>query len=214
MFGVRAFKEDPILFLLTLAGAASSIAALLLHLAGLVRMPYTLSFVTVPGVVLLLCIRIWARRAGRDQILGRLEAGFVAGVIGLVVYNLARWVVGSLLTVKTSPFYSIYIFGSLITDGPRDSVAAAVFGWAYHISNGITFGIIYALIAGPARWWWGLGWGLLLETAMLLIYPSNSILRPPSLAPFVATSLISHALFGAVIGIYVWRRLTQRREER
>ncbi|HCT79337.1 MAG TPA: hypothetical protein DGT23_22805 [Micromonosporaceae bacterium] len=208
----RAYREDPILFLLTLAAAASSIASLLLHLAGIVRMPYTLSFLTVPGVILLLCIRIWAGRAGRHEILARLQAGFVAGLLGLVAYNAARWVVGTLLAVKMSPFYSIYIFGSLITGAGEDSVAAAAFGWAYHISNGITFGIIYALLAGPARWWYGLGWGLVLELTMLLIYPSSSILRPPSLAPFVTTSLISHALFGAVIGIYVQWRLTRSRE--
>jgi hypothetical protein len=203
-----ALREDPILFLLTLAAAATSIAALLLHLAGVVRMPYTLSFLTVPGMVFLLCVRLWARRSGRTQILGRLEAGFVAGLLGLVVYNAARWVVGTALAVKSSPFYSINIFGSLITGESGDSAAAIGFGWAYHVSNGITFGIIYALIAGPARWWWGLGWGLILELAMLLIYPSSAILRPPSLAPFVATSLISHALFGAVIGIYTrWRLL-------
>jgi hypothetical protein len=196
---LAAYREDPRLFVLTLGAAVTSIAALLLHLVGIIRMPYTLSFLTAPGMIFLLCVQIWAGRAGRLLIVNRLRVGFVAGLIGLVAYNGARWVMGMFLS--TSPFYSISIFGSLITAKPAESTTAAVAGWLYHISNGVTFGIMYTLIAGPARWWFGLAWGAALELAMLTIYPASTILQPPALAPFVIVSLISHALFGAVIGV-------------
>jgi hypothetical protein len=196
-----AYREDPLLFLLTLGAAATSIAALLLQLTGVIRMPYTLSFVTAPGMIFLLSVQIRAGRVHRPVIVNRLRVGFVAGLIGLVVYNAARWVVAALLSLKTSPFYSIHIFGALITGKPADTTAATIAGWLYHISNGVTFAIMYTLIAGPARWWFGLLWGLLLESAMLIIYPSSAILRPPALAPFVVVSLISHALYGATVGV-------------
>src|SRR5438046_1079666 len=106
---MAAYREDPVVLLLALIGAASSIAALLLHVAGIIRMPYTLSFVTAPGMALLLCIRIWARRGRRQVIVRRLGAGFVGCLLGLVGYNAARWLVGSLLATHVSPFYSIYI---------------------------------------------------------------------------------------------------------
>jgi hypothetical protein len=201
------YRDDPLLFLLTLCAAAASIAALLLQLARVVRMPYTLSFVTAPGMVFLLALLVWRGRVGRSLVLGRLRAGFLAGLVGLVFYNVTRWFVGFLLSVKVSPFYSIYIFGSLITGKPGESLAAGVAGWLYHISNGVTFAIMYTLVAGPARWWYGLLWGLVLEAAMLLIYPSSSILRPPALAPFVVVSLASHAMYGAAIGV-ISRRFT------
>lgn len=201
-----AFREDPFMFLLALVAATTSIAALLLHLAGITRMPYTLSFITVPGMILLLYVRIWAGRAERHAIMRRLSAGFAAGILGLAAYNLVRWIAGSLLAIHTSPFYSVYIFGSLITGQTRESALAIVLGWAYHISNGITFAIIYALLAGPARWHYGLLWGLVLEIAMLTIYPSSTLLRPPELMPFAIISLVAHASYGTVIGLYVhWR---------
>jgi hypothetical protein len=198
---LAAFREDPVLFLLTLGAAATSIVALLVHLAGLIRMPYTLSFVTAPGMVFLLGLMVLAGRVRRPVIMTRLRTGFLAGILGLVAYNAARWLVGMFLSVRMSPFYSIYIFGSLITGKPTGTAAAAVAGWLYHLSNGVTFAIIYTLVAGPAHWWFGLLWGLALETAMLLIYPASAILRPPALLPFVVVSLVSHATYGAVIGL-------------
>jgi|SRR5215470_16389014 len=198
---LAAYREDPPLLALTLGAAATSIAALLLQLLGLIRMPYTLSFVTAPAMIFLLCVRIWAGRAGRTQIVDRLRVGFLAGLAGLVAYNGARWVLGMALSLSTSPFYSIGVFGELITGRPAGSGIAVVAGWLYHVSNGVTFGIMYTLLAGPARWWYGLAWGAALELAMLLIYPSSTVLRPPALAPFVIVSMASHALFGAVIGL-------------
>lgn len=198
---LAACREDPFLFLLTLGAAVTSIAALLLQLAGIIRMPYTLSFVTAPGMIFLLCVMIWAGRAGRPLIVNRIRVGFVAGLIGLAAYNATRWVMGALMSLSSSPFYSIFIFGSLITENPVNSTTAAVAGWLYHVTNGVTFGIIYTLLAGPARWWFGLAWGVALEVAMLIVYLSSTILYPPSLTQFVIVSLTSHALFGAIIGV-------------
>lgn len=205
-----AYREDPLLFLLAFSAAVTSIAALLLQLAGVIRMPYTLSFLTAPGMVFLLALQIRARRAGRPVIVNRLRVGFFGGLIGLVAYNTARWVFATLLDMKTSPFYSIFIFGSLIMAKPVDSAIAAVAGWLYHISNGVTFAIMYTLIAGPAHWWFGLLWGLVLELAMLLVYPSSAVLRPPVLVPFIVVSLLSHAFYGVVVGIVAQRHALAR----
>lgn len=205
-----AYREDPVLFTLALAAAGTSTVPLLLHLAGVIRMPYTLSFVTLPALVFLLCAQALAGRAGRVVIVNRLRAGFVAGLVALVAYNLTRWLVSAVAELPSSPFYSIRIFGSLITGRAPDTLAAELSGWAYHVSNGVTFAIMYALVAGPARWWCGLLWGLALETAMLLVYPSSAILRPPALASFVVVSLVSHAAYGAAVGLCT-RRLARPR---
>ncbi|RSM84738.1 hypothetical protein DMH04_19865 [Kibdelosporangium aridum] len=60
---MAAYREDRRLFLVTVAAAATSIAALLLHLAGAIRMHYTLTFVTLPGTIILMALLILARRA-------------------------------------------------------------------------------------------------------------------------------------------------------
>ena len=51
--------------------------------------------------------------------------------------------------------------------------SAAIFaGWLYHFWNGFNFAIIYALVAGPRRWYWGVAWAMMLEIGMLLSYPT------------------------------------------
>src|SRR5215218_2770212 len=96
-----AYREDPFLFAATLVAAVTSIAALLLHLAGIIRMPYTLSFLTAPGMILILCIQIWAGRSGRTVLVNRIRVGFAAGIVALVAYNATRWVCGVLLSLST-----------------------------------------------------------------------------------------------------------------
>jgi hypothetical protein len=206
-----SYRDDPALFAATFAAAVTSIAALLLHLAGVIRMPYTLSFLTAPGMVLILCIQIWAGRSGRTVLVNRIRVGFAAGIVALVAYNATRWVCGWLFSLSVSPFYSIYVFGTLITGQPTGSPGALLAGILYHISNGITFAVMYTLVAGPARWWFGLAWGAILEIAMLVIYPSSNLLQPPSMTPFVAVSLMSHAVYGSALGVISERYSLDRR---
>lgn len=61
---MRSRADLPIV-LITLAAALSSIAALLLQWAHVLRMPYTVSFLTLPGLVGLGGIAVWAGRADR-----------------------------------------------------------------------------------------------------------------------------------------------------
>jgi len=161
-------------------------------------MPYTVSFVTLPGLVALVALAVWARRGDRPLLFNRLVVGTVAGSLGLVAYDVMRWLVQLVLPVSYDAFRAFQIFGTLMTGRGDDSVLALAAGWAYHITNGLTFGIIYALLAGPARWWWGLAWGGTLEAAMMVVYPS--LMNPASISDFVVVSVIGHAVFGAVVG--------------
>lgn len=185
--------------LLALLSALSSIAPLLLQWAGWVRMPFTLSFVTLPGLVLLSSITVWSGRSDRVLLANRLLTGFAAGAAGLVVYDAMRLAVQEVLPVHFDAFYSMKVFGTLMTGLPPTSALGQAAGWSYHITNGLTFAVIYALVAGPARWPWGLAWGLLLEIAMIVVYPA--IYHPSSRTAFLAVSIAGHAAFGATLGV-------------
>ena len=82
--------RDLPLLVLAVVAALSSIAALLLQWAGWVRMPFTVTFISLPGLLLMGCLGVWAGRTGRELLLNRLQTGVVAGGIGLVGYDLIR----------------------------------------------------------------------------------------------------------------------------
>ncbi|HEX8003668.1 MAG TPA: hypothetical protein VF519_13340 [Mycobacteriales bacterium] len=183
---------------LTVALASTSIVALVLHALGWLRMPYAVSFLTLPGLVLLLGLMVWAGRVDHAFLRDRLAAGTIGGLLGLLAYDLGRWLLVLTVPLGFDPFAPIRGFGTFITGRPAPSAAAAVAGWAYHVSNGWTFGVAYAVIFGPARWWWGLAWGLFLEGGMLLVYPL--VFAPLRTGPFLVVSITGHALFGATLG--------------
>jgi hypothetical protein len=163
-------------------------------------MPYAVSFITLPGMVFLLCLTIWAGRTDRTLLFNRITVGCVAGLLGLVAYDLVRWLVQVALPVNYDAFLSMAAFGHFITGLSTDSPVAISVGWAYHVSNGLTFAIAYAVVAGPARWWWGLIWGASLQIAMTVVYPG--LLDPPSFKSFLIVSLVGHAVYGSVLGTW------------
>lgn len=197
-------RRERLLAVLAFLAAFTSIAALLFHAAGWIRMPYTVSFLTLPGMVLLVVILARGRRSNHALLVNRLLVGATAGATGLVFYDVARWLVQALLPIEFDAFFSMPAFGALMTGMPHDSTAAIVGGWLYHISNGLTFGIIYALIAGPSRWWWGLVWGAGLEAGMLFVYPA--LFRGLPFGGLLVVSLVGHAVFGAAVGLTCERR--------
>lgn len=199
---INAAKDVPLLILAVVA-ALSSIAALLLQWANWVRMPFTVTFVAMPGTLLLLCITVWAGRTDRDLLFNRLTTGLVAGALGLIAYDLMRLFVQAALPLGFDAFFSMRAFGTLMTGRAPGTTTALVSGWVYHVSNGLSFGIIYSLLAGPARWYWGLVWGLILEVAMLVVYPA--VFNPSPRSGFVIVSIVGHAAFGSVIGVWCMR---------
>lgn len=202
--------RDVPLLLLTLAAAATSIAAFLLHVAGWVRMPYGAAFISLPGMVLLLAIGVHAGRTSRGLLFNRLVVGAAAGLIGLLAYDGVRLLAQLVLPFEFNGFRTMELFGTYMTGLPGTHPGAVAAGWGYHITNGLTFAIAYAVVAGPARWWWGLAWGTVLEVAMLVVYPA--IFQIETVAGFVTISVVGHVAYGAALGIWCerhamgWRR--------
>ena len=196
--------RDLPLLLLTLAAAAASIAAFLFHALGWVRMPYGAAFISLPGMVVLLAVGVYAGRTSRDVLLNRLAVGAAAGAVGLLAYDGIRLAAQWVLPFDFDAFTVMGLFGTFMTGLPADHPGALAAGWAYHVSNGLTFAIAYAVVAGPARRWWGLAWGVVLEVAMLVVYPA--IFRITTVAGFVIVSVIGHVAYGLALGIWCERR--------
>ncbi len=181
------------------------ILAFLLHAASWVRMPFTLSFVSLPGLVVLAVVLAYARRADDRVLLHRLKHGFWAGLIGtLVFYDGGRVLIQASGIWEYDAFRAMPIFGSLITERPPAAAASVIAGWIYHFWNGISFGMMYALMAAGRHWFWGFAWAMFLEMAMIYTYPVVfGVSRTNS--GFVIISILGHALYGIVLGVWMQR---------
>jgi hypothetical protein len=200
MIAARSQTETLALTAVGLACALTSSAAFWLHMLGLVPMPFFINVVGLPSIILMLILGLfsWQREL---KFWPRFKAGVAGGFMALLAYDLIRLAIYSSGLLDFYPFQTHRMFGFLITGQPPSSEAAAITGWLYHFWNGFSFSIIYALIAGPARWYWAVAWSMILEFAMLLTYPTFLDIRMT--VAFVGVSLIGHTAFGVALGLTV-----------
>jgi hypothetical protein len=198
MIAERERVEWWALMIAGLACALTSSTAFWAHMLGLVPMPFFINFVGRPSIVLFLILGLfsWQRNLSFWK---RLRAGLTAGVTALLAYDLTRLALYSAILHDFYPFQSHRIFGYLMTGQSPDTDAAFYAGWLFHFWNGFSFAVIYVLIAGPARWYWGWVWAMILEVAMLLTYPTFLSIKMS--VPFVLVSLIGHTAYGVALGL-------------
>lgn len=152
-----------------------------------------------PASMALLAIGVWSGRRTRPwhPWIGRFFAhGVVGGVLGAVAYDLIR-VPFLLFGLRLlSPIDS---YGVLMLNAQASSPLTAFAGWWYHFSDGIGFGIAYAVVMRGRNWKWGLAWGMTLES-IALVTPLGGYygLRSSGLAIFGA--YLGHLAYGAVLG--------------
>jgi hypothetical protein len=162
--------------------------------------------VTVPGLVLLVSIGVYAH-ASLPPIYDRLVHGLQAGLVATVGYDLARLVV-MVVGFEYTGFQIILTFGRLLTESAGDTFLTTTVGIGYHFLNGGSFGVVYAIIAARARWFWAIGWALVLEAGMIFIYPKAFSVNIIASSVLLSTSIIGHITYGIILGILL-RRLAQ-----
>ncbi|MBI3915079.1 MAG: hypothetical protein HY327_12950 [Chloroflexi bacterium] len=191
---------------LTLAAficASVSIIALLLHAAGWLPMYFLVDLLAAPSLVILLILGIAASRINQRVFLDRLIVGAWGGIAATLAYDSVRLLMRASNLISFDPFQTHPAFGRLITGLPEETLTAIIVGWAYHFWNGFGFGIMYTLIAGNARWWYGLAWAMFLEIGWLTALPSAVQLR---LSPeVVVVSFVGHGVYGVVLGLIAQR---------
>ncbi|MGA5821763.1 hypothetical protein ACPC54_28330 [Kitasatospora sp. NPDC094028] len=155
--------------------------------------------VTVPGLALLAAIGVWsARRTHLARVHRALVVGTVGGLIGTFGYDLFR-VPFALAGVRL--FAPVDTYGVLALGTASSSPRTGLLGWAFHFSNGIGFGIAYAVLASGRRWQWALVWGLMIET-LAVASPVAGVydLRGAGL---ISIAYAGHLAYGAPLGLLV-----------
>jgi len=214
------------IILIILSGASASL--LLLPPLGIIPYAAFRDIAIIPSVVIIFAIAILSR-SKFPRITNRVFIGMAAGAIASIAleairipaYMFAKWMPmdsmislpGLLLTEKITELSQVkqVIMQSGVSmnlyHAPLDAFIA---GGLWHFWNGATFGIIYALLIGKGRWWYGMIWAVIIEMVMM-VAPYLIMMKGPFGIQYMdgynifVITLIAHILFGAVLGIIVQR---------
>ena len=174
---------------------ALSIASLLLYFFGVARFG-TLAATLLPiEVVGLAALGIHAAITRNQSHVRLLVTGLWAGCLATVVYDLVRV---PIVHAGLPVFKAISYLGTVLLGVERPTVLSEILGWTYHLSNGVSFGLMYAAIATRPGLVSAVLWGLSLEGAMLLT-PYAEVFGYQRDLRFLAITIGSHAAFGATL---------------
>jgi hypothetical protein len=190
--------------------ASTSIACLLGEMYRLWPMRFFTLAVFVPSSCALVAIALYDRVRGDGKACRMILIGALSGFMAAVAYDIFRlpfvfsksW--GLEAVVPPMPLFKVFpMFGAMIlAQTDSRTLAANLIGWAYHFSNGTTFGVMYAaMVNGQWRrlWWVAVIFAVGLELGMLFTpYPATFGIRMTSL--FVVVTLVAHGIFGIVMG--------------
>ncbi len=194
--------------------SAMSIWCLLAEFYELCSMRTFTFCILFPAIAALLALAVLDRVKGDGQLWRGVVIGAMAGFVAACTYDLFRlpfvfsreWHLAAIVPpmglFKVFPRFGAMLLGQPV-EQPTYSLAAQLIGWAYHFSNGVTFGIMYMAIIGDARrrsWLWAVMLATGLELAMLLT-PYPQFFAIPVTALFVAVTLTAHLLFGVALGL-------------
>ena len=217
------------MILIILSGASASL--LLLPPLGIIPYASFRDMAIIPSIVIIFAIGIMSR-SKFPRITSRLFKGMAAGAIASIAleairipgYMFAKWIPmdsmislpGLLLTEKITALSEVK--QAIMQSGvpmnlyhaPLDAFIA---GGLWHFWNGATFGIIYALLIGKGRWWYGMIWAVVIEMVMM-VAPYLIMMKGPFGVEHMdgynifAITLIAHLAFGAILGIIVqkWKK--------
>lgn len=130
--------------------------------------------------------------------------GLVVGAAGTVAYGVTRVVVVALFDLPIRPFEAVPLFGQLLLGSSIATPVTDAVGVAYHVANGVGFGVAYTVVFGRYGPWAGVAFGVALEAAMLTVYPGWLNIR--AINEFFSVSITGHVAYGLALG-YGARRL-------
>ncbi len=159
---------------------------------------FSVNLIALPALALAVWLGVRAHRLHDDVAVNRLLVGVAIGIPATLAYDIVRLAIWKGGLIGFDPFLSHPIFGSLILNQPVESSASIFVGWAYHFWNGLSFAVIYTLIAGRARWWYAIVWAIALEIGWLAALPGALQF---SLSPqLIGVSIVGHLGYGLVLG--------------
>jgi hypothetical protein len=226
--------------LLVFVLSAASIWCLLSEMYGLCDMRTFFYAVLLPATAALYGLALLDRAAGDRRLFRAVMIGSLAGLCGAVAYDVFRlpfvfsdaWGLGG-LGIPQMPLFKVFPrFGALILGQPMEqgvpagqpgsawgagySPAAHLLGWLYHLSNGATFGVMFAAVyagareaagalAGRTPVWRPVLWAAVMAVGIevcLLTSPYAGFFGIHLTTRFVVVTMAAHIIFGLGLGAY------------
>ncbi len=203
---------------------------------GLVDMRTFFYAILLPATALLYGIALLDYSCGDRRLWRAVVLGTLAGLVGAFAYDIFRlpfvfsdaWGMGR-FGIPQMPLFKVFPrFGALILGQPIEqlsySLAAQLIGWAYHFSNGATFGVMFAAMyvgsrttldppSSPAarglavrtRTWKPIAYATLMAVGIelcLLASPYAQFFGIQLTPRFIVVTMIAHIIFGLGLGAY------------
>jgi hypothetical protein len=112
----------------------------------------------------------------------------------------SRYLTAVIAPGSTDPFAAWPLFGQLLLNSPQVTLHEWSAGIAFHVVNGLGFGLAYFILVRKPTVWTGIAWGLGLELFMALLYPRWLVIA--QLSEFLQISVVGHFFYGAVLGTF------------
>ncbi len=150
--------------------------------------------------VLVLGLHQWHRAStpAREGFKAALRVGLVAALVATAAYDLSRYVLVRSTPLTFWPFEAFAVFGQALLATTSQSVWVGALGFAFHVMNGVGFGIAYTVAVARPSVLSGVLWALFLEVLMVTIYPGWLDVRV--MDEFLGVSMVGHLVYGGVLG--------------
>lgn len=185
----------------------TSTSGLAITLWGLGKIPmlYTVSFVVLPTAVIIVAFALFYKNYEKFHFYNDLIIqGGKWGFLATLFYDAIRPLLKVIFSFKFNPYRAMPIFGELITGLEQTTALAIAAGWTYHFWNGISFGMMFALLVPKGGMIKGFIWSMILQGLMMWVYPHFLAVRLAD-PGFLMMGIVGHAIWGIVLGYGIKR---------
>lgn len=197
---------------LVLSGVALAAAGISPNLfwmaqAGYATLATLAVWVLIPSAAAVLGVLLIAHTSGESRLANRMIAGGLAGGVATIALEIVR-ITG--FHLGQMPGSMPELAGVLLLNrfmlGP--SLLSDLAGWTYHVWNGISFGLIFAVVFGRKPFWVALAYGLFMAMGFL-VSPAVSALgigfMGHSMPGMPVTVVLAHVAYASVLWLLVRR---------
>lgn len=198
----RTSRTNLFIRLLLFLFSTLSIGSLLCYFLGAAAFNKVTAQTLLVEIAGLALIARWLVKHQRKELQGYFLGGLWAGSLATLAYDVVRIPVAH---SGIPVFKAISYFGTVLLGVQSPTPLSETLGWAYHLSNGVSFGLMYAALVQKPRIYSAVIWGLTLEAVMLMT-PYAEIFGYRRDAKFFAITFGAHAVYGLVLylGLRLW----------